>query len=122
MGAKDRDPIPRNERGGTEYLDKLLEFQRNVVKTAMELLEKDNDVSGAEIARVMNSRKEPDAKTITARQVTNILARKKWRKYKARYAHAMSQPARAKRMIMACQISALIHVKGIEVLRDILFR
>ena len=122
MGSIDRNPIPRNQRGGTVYLDKLLEFQRKVIATAIEMLEQGKSVVGAEIARILDSQKEPGEKTISARMVTNILSKKKWRKYKARYSHMLSHAARAKRVIMACPLSALIHREGIEVLKDILFR
>ena len=91
----------------------------------MDLLEKGQDVVGAEIARILEARRaveSPNDRKITARMVTNILAKKKWKKYRAKYVHSMTAPARAKRVVMACQISALIYKYGIEVLRDILFR
>ena len=121
-GSRDRCSIPRNQRGGTVFLDKILEFQRQVIATATEMLEKGETVVGAEIARIMNSRKSDGEKMVSARMVTNVLSKKKWRKYTAKYSHMITQPARAKRVIMACQIAALIHQKGIEVLKDILFR
>ena len=103
-------------------MDKILEFHREVVATAIEMLDKGEMVVGAEIARKMNSRKADGEKQVSARMVTNVLSKKKWKKYTARYSHMLTNPARAKRMIMACQIAALVHKKGIEVLKDILFR
>ena len=125
MGSRDINPIPRNERGGTDFLIEMADFQRGVIAEAMKMLENGEDVVGAEIARRLEAKRaveRPNDHPISARMVTNILNAKKWKKYKARYVHTMTNSAMRKRVIMACQLSALIYKYGYEVLKYILFR